>query len=190
MRRKLLRFLLNLHTFLASFHAASRAPFSCHSVSSRDRSSNFVALGLRWWGSLVKKYSIEWFWSRIWLTRNSLREFHTLDWTVHVRDPLKNRLHGFMSWKTQPKCRAFVNRRAVGLRLNSWWVSRLTSGLSGLSWLVTVDTGLLHAFVQIFLQHGHSIFCHHYFDTCCWVVHQTDVVHKSFFPNLLPLLVM
>ena len=41
----------NLNTFLASFHAASRAPYSCHSVSSRERSSNFGALGLRSWGS-------------------------------------------------------------------------------------------------------------------------------------------
>ena len=37
----------NFNTLLASFHAASRAPCSCHSVSSRDRSSNFGALGLR-----------------------------------------------------------------------------------------------------------------------------------------------
>ena len=37
----------NLNTFLASFHAASRAPCSCHSVSSCERSSNFGALGLR-----------------------------------------------------------------------------------------------------------------------------------------------
>ena len=37
--------------FLASLHAASRAHRSCHSVSSWDRSSNFGALGLRWWGS-------------------------------------------------------------------------------------------------------------------------------------------
>ena len=37
----------NLNTFLASFHAASRAPSSCHSVSSCERSSNFGALGLR-----------------------------------------------------------------------------------------------------------------------------------------------
>ena len=39
------------NTFMASFHAASRAPNSCHSVSSWDRSSNFGALGLRSWGS-------------------------------------------------------------------------------------------------------------------------------------------
>ena len=41
----------NFKTLLASFHAASRAPCSCHSVTSWDRSSNFGALGLRSWGS-------------------------------------------------------------------------------------------------------------------------------------------
>ena len=35
----------NLNTFLASFHAASRAPCYCHSVSSCERSSN-----LEHWG--------------------------------------------------------------------------------------------------------------------------------------------
>ena len=39
--------LLSLKTLLASFHAASRAPCSCHSVSSCERSSNFGAMGLR-----------------------------------------------------------------------------------------------------------------------------------------------
>ena len=55
----------NFNTFLASFHAASRAPCSCHSVSSRDRSSNFGALGLRSLGSLGQLYPSEGFWSRI-----------------------------------------------------------------------------------------------------------------------------
>ena len=41
----------NFNTLLNSFHAASRAPCSCHSDSSWDRSSNFGALGLRWWGA-------------------------------------------------------------------------------------------------------------------------------------------
>ena len=39
----------NFDTFLASFHAASRAPCSCHSVSSCERSSNFGTSGLRSW---------------------------------------------------------------------------------------------------------------------------------------------
>ena len=52
-------------SLLASFHAASRAPCSCHSVSSCERSSNFGALGLRWWGSLGQIMPSEGFWSRI-----------------------------------------------------------------------------------------------------------------------------
>ena len=58
-------FSFNLNTLLASFHAASRAPCSCHSVSSWDRSSNFGALGLRWWGSPGQIYPNEGFWSRM-----------------------------------------------------------------------------------------------------------------------------
>ena len=41
----------NFNTMWTSFHAASRAPCSCHSVSSWERSSNFGALGLRSSGS-------------------------------------------------------------------------------------------------------------------------------------------
>ena len=55
----------NFNTLLASFHAASRAPGSCHSVSSWDRSSNFGALGLRWWGSPGQIIPNEGFWSRM-----------------------------------------------------------------------------------------------------------------------------
>ena len=40
-------FSFNFNTLWDSFHCASRAPCSCHSVSSWDRSSNFGALGLR-----------------------------------------------------------------------------------------------------------------------------------------------
>ena len=59
----------NFNTFLASFHAASRAPCSCHAVSSRDRSSNFRALGLRSWGSPGQENPSEGFWSRMYAWR-------------------------------------------------------------------------------------------------------------------------
>ena len=55
----------NFNTLLASFHAASRVPCSCHSVSSWDRPSNFGALGLRWWGSPGQIIPSDRFWSRI-----------------------------------------------------------------------------------------------------------------------------
>ena len=51
-RMLFISFSFNFRMLLASLHAASRAHGSCHSVSSWDRSSNFGALGLRWWGSL------------------------------------------------------------------------------------------------------------------------------------------
>ena len=44
-------FSINFRIFFANFHAASRPQCSCHSVSSWDRSSNFGAFGVRWWGS-------------------------------------------------------------------------------------------------------------------------------------------
>ena len=47
----------SLNTFLASFHAASRAPCSCHSVSSCERYSNFGALG----ATLARDFGLE-FW--------------------------------------------------------------------------------------------------------------------------------
>ena len=58
-------FSFNFNTLLANFHASSRAPCSCHSVSSWDRSSNFGALGLRSWGSPGQIFPNEGFWSRI-----------------------------------------------------------------------------------------------------------------------------
>ena len=119
----------NLKTLLTSFHAASRAPCSCHSVSSWDRSSNYGALGLRWWGSpgqnvtergiLVSNFGV---------TRNSLREFYTL-----------NRFCVFKLFRTclerYTKSRAFDDRRPASPRFNSWQVSRFTTGCPDLSWL-------------------------------------------------------
>ena len=54
--KRMLLYFLNFSMLLASFHAASRAPCYCHSVSSWDGSSNFGALVLRWWGSLGKSF--------------------------------------------------------------------------------------------------------------------------------------
>ena len=97
----------NLHTFLASFHAASRAVCSCHSVSSCERSSNFGALGLRSWrftrtnlterGILVSNFG---------MTCNSLCELHTLDWLRHVSALPENRLRRrhVLKYATQLPC--------------------------------------------------------------------------------------
>ena len=115
----------NLNTLLASFHAASRAPCSCHSVSSWDRSSNFGALGLRWWGSPGQIYPSEGFWSRI-LVWCAIAFVNFTRWIGLCMFVLFRRIDfgGFMSWKTQPNCRAFDDRRPVDPRFNLWWVSR------------------------------------------------------------------
>ena len=55
----------NFNIFLASFHAASRTPCSCHFVSSWDLSSNFGALGLLCWGSPGQIFASERFPSRL-----------------------------------------------------------------------------------------------------------------------------
>ena len=90
------------NTLLASFHAASRAPCSCHSVSSWDRSSNFGTLGLRWWGSPGQIYPSEGFWSRILMWRATAFVNFTR-WIGFCMSELFRRVDfgGFMSWKTQ-----------------------------------------------------------------------------------------
>ena len=131
------------NTFLANFHAASRAHRSCHSVSSWDRSSNFGALGLRWWGSPGQIYPSEGFWSRI-LVWGAIAFVNFTHWIGFCMSELFRKIDsgGFMSWKTQPNCRAFDDRRPIGPCFHSWQVSRLTSGLPGLSWhLSRLTTG-------------------------------------------------
>ena len=93
----------NLNTFLASFHAASRAPCSCHSVSSWDRSSNFGALGLRSWTNVTERGILV---SNFGMTRNSLCELHTLNWLRHVSALPENRLRRrhVLKYATQLSC--------------------------------------------------------------------------------------
>ena len=139
----------NFKTLLASFHAASRAPCSCHSVSSWDRSSNFGALGLRWWGSPWQIYPSEGFWCRISMWRATAFVNFTR-WIGFCMSELCRKINfgGFMSSNTQPNCRAFDDRRPVGPRFNSWRVSRFTTGCPDLSWLSSfnVATALLSLF--------------------------------------------
>ena len=147
----------NFNTFLASFHAASRAPNSCHSVPS----SNFGASGLLWWGSPGKIYPSEEFGSRIFVWRViALVNFTRCIGFCMSELFRKIDFGGFMSWKTQPNCRAFDDRRPLGLRFNSWQVSRLISGRPDLPWLfVTVHNKLPYVFVPIIiLQHGYCTF--------------------------------
>ena len=92
----------NLNTFLACFHAASRAPCSCHSVSSCERSSNFGALGLRWWGSPGQIYPSEGLWSRI-LVWRAIAFVNFTRWIGFGMSVPFRRIDfgGVMSWNTQ-----------------------------------------------------------------------------------------
>ena len=115
--RRMLLFLAPLifNTFLASFHAASRAPCSYHSVSSWDRSSNFGALGLCWWGSPGQIYPSEGFWSRT-LVWRAIAFVNFTRWIGFCMSELFRKIDfgGFMWCKTQPNCRAFDDRRPTG----------------------------------------------------------------------------
>ena len=62
-KNAVLSFSFKFRIFWANFHAASRAPSSCHSVYSWDRSSSFGALGSRWWGSPGQIIPSDGFWS-------------------------------------------------------------------------------------------------------------------------------
>ena len=69
----------------ASLHAASRAPCSCHSVSSWDRSSEFGGLGLRGWSSPGQIIPSDGFLvSNVSVTYNGFCEFYTSDRFVYV----------------------------------------------------------------------------------------------------------
>ena len=120
---------LILKTLLASFHAASRAPCSRHSVTSWDRSSNFGALGLRWWGSLGQINPSEGFWTRILVWRAKAFVNFTR-WSGFCMSELFCKLDfgGFMSWNTQPNCRVFDELHPTGPWFDSRRVSRSTTG--------------------------------------------------------------
>ena len=75
-------------------------------------------------------------WSRI-LVWNALAFVNFTRWIGFGMSVLFRRMDfgGFMSWETQPNCRVFDDRRPTSPCLNSWQVSRLTSGLPSRPWL-------------------------------------------------------
>ena len=98
---------------LAIFHAASQAYRSCLSVSSWDRSSNFGALGLRWWGSPGQIIPSDGFWSRMLAWRNTA----LVNWTrrsgfnvFELFRKIDEDFGGSISWNTQPNCCVFLQK--------------------------------------------------------------------------------
>ena len=97
------------YTLLVSLHAASRAPCSCHSVSSWDRSSNFGALGLRWWGSPWHINPSEGFWSRMSAWRATAFSNFTHWIGFRMFEPFRKidsrlRRHHLLKYATQLSC--------------------------------------------------------------------------------------
>ena len=131
-----LRFSLNFRIHLAIFHPASRAFRSCLSVSSWDRSSNFGALGLRWWGSPGQINPSDGFWSRMsaWRTTALVNFTHRIGfpyvWALPQNRWRLRRLHT-LKYATQVSC--------------TWWVSiQNRSACSNMQLML--------------LQHGYCIF--------------------------------
>ena len=92
--------------FFANFHAASRAQCSCHYVSSWDRSSNFGAFGVRWWGSPGQNLLSDGFRSRTLAQRIVVLVSRTLRFgfcKVELFRKIDEDFGGSMSWNTQPK---------------------------------------------------------------------------------------
>ena len=155
-------FSLKFHTLLARFHAASRAPCSCHSVSSWDRSSNFGALGLRWWGSPGQIIPSDGFWSRMiaWSTTTFVNFTRRIGFRMsELFRKIDEDFGGAISWNTQPNCRVFDERS-------------YTTGLP--CFMMTL----------ILLQHSHCTFVHHSFWTFCQAVLQPGGAHKSTFHQI------
>ena len=98
--------------FLPTSTLLSRAHGSCHSVSSWDRSSNFGALALRWWGSPGQIILSEGFWSRmlVWRATAFVNFTHRIGFRMsEVFRKIDEDFGGSMSWKTKPNCRVIFN---------------------------------------------------------------------------------
>ena len=105
-------FSFNFRIFSASFHAASQVHRSSHSVSSWDRSSNFGALGLRWWGSPGQIIPSEGFWSRMlaWRTTAAVNWTHRIGVRMfELLRKIDEDFGGSISWNTQPNCRVLFS---------------------------------------------------------------------------------
>ena len=104
-------FSFNFRKHLASFHAASRAHRSCHSVSSWDRSSNFGTLGSRWWGSPGQTMPSDGFLSQMsaWRTIAFVNFTHRIGFRMFELFRKTDDFGGSISWHTQSNCRVIFN---------------------------------------------------------------------------------
>ena len=175
------------NTFLASFHAASRALCSCHSVSSCERSSKFGGLGLRSWGSPGEIYPSEGFWSRI-LVWRAIAFVNFTRWIGLRMSVLFRRIDfgGVMSWNTQPNCRALDDRRWDDFWPN--FLSLLLSGFPDRSWHWSV-TGPLSC-QSPFFNIATALLSSFFLDLLVGCSSTWRCAYEHFLPNLQPLFVL
>ena len=168
-----LLFSFNFDILLASFHAASRAPCSCHSVSSWDRSSNCGALGLRWWGHLgklvrAKDFGLE-----------CMRDVQQLLWILHVGSVSLCLNSSVKSTKTSaapyPGIRNPIVVYLMGYPQQVRDARELCQGKQRVS-------PFYHAAHASSTKPLH--FCHHSLRTFCYAVHQPGDAHKSTFHQI------
>ena len=143
--------LLKINTLLASFHAASRAPCSCHSVSSWNRSSNFGATLMRFtWGKSIRAKDFG---------RECMRVVHQLLWILHfgpvsvcLSSSVKSMKTSATPWNPQPNKRVIDELHTTG-PWRSWLVSRQTT-------------------VFLVPSYDSCFFKIPFFVDFCWAVHQ------------------
>ena len=180
------------NALLASFHAASRAPLLLPLCL-------FLRPILKFWsvGAALMRFT----WANISERRIFVSNFSVdvqwPSWILHVgigfcMSGLFRRIDfgGFMSWKTQPKCRAFDDRRPVGPRFNSWHVSRiLIMSHRSVGTFNMVDYRFLYIFMPIILlQHSKLHSCHHFFDLLLGCSSTWRCAYEHFSPNRQPTL--
>ena len=103
-------FLLSFQDTSCILHSVSRACRSCLSVSSWDRSSNFGALELRWWGSPGQITPSDCFLvSNVCMTHDGFCEFYTrIGFSMfEFFRKIDEDFGGSISWNEQPNCRVF-----------------------------------------------------------------------------------
>ena len=141
----------NLNTFLASFHAASRAPCSCHLRPILKFWSVGATLMRFTWANISERRILV---SNFGMTCNSLCESHTLDWLRHVCALPENRLRRrhVLKYATQLSCIRKLTLRSI---LSQF----LITSFHRLPRSIVTFIGDRFSFLPIsFLQHSHCTF--------------------------------
>ena len=172
--------------FLAPLHLILFWP-----ATTRLRGHLTLSTRLRWWGSPGQTNPSEGFWSRFLVWRAIAFENFTR-WIGPCMSVPFRRIDfgGFMSWITQPNCRALDDRRPVGPRVNSWL--RFLSGRPDLSWLLSrLTTGCRTFSCQsFFFNIATALLSSFFLDLLLGCSSTWRCAYEHFSPKRQPLLVL